>query len=168
MSPDVEPIERKEVDRHDPQIIEALKNAPVYKKKGKVQIEVAQGGEVVKTILADGSEETVNTAKEGQHIVTNPGGERYIIDADLSSKRYSPTEEPGVYEAKGYCVAIDNPYNQPIEMMASWGEMQRGANDCKLADTYNPDTGERGGEPYIIQREAFENTYSMTDIEQTR
>ena len=148
------------VDRHDPQVMNGLANAQLYRKQGEVRAEMADGGEVVVTKLADGSHETRNTAKPGDIIVTNPGGEQYIIDSVKFNKRYEPKSgHPGVYVAKGYCRAIDNPWHQPITMLASWGEMQNGQSDCKIADTYDPDTRELGGEPYIIGLKEFKNTY---------
>lgn len=46
-------------------------------------------------------------------------------------------------------------------MMASWGEMQFGDTYCKIADTFDPITGEFGGQPYIIDRTSFEQTYVL-------
>lgn len=150
----------KEINRHAPEIMEGIKNAPVYKKKGEVAAVIANGGEVIETILADGTKETTNTAEAGDFIVTNPGGERYIVKADTFNKRYEAKDgEEGVYSAKGYCKAIENPYQEDITMEASWGEQQTGDAYCMLADTYDPITGELGGEPYIIEERAFQDTY---------
>jgi|SRR5581483_11876559 len=160
-------VEVKAVDRHDEVILEGLKNAPVYKKKGEVRAAIAKGGEVVVTKLADGTTETTNTAHEGDAIITNPGGEQYIIDVAKFEKRYEPklgedgTPVEGVFSAKGYCKAIDNPWGNPITMMASWGEMQNGQTNCKIADTYEPMTKEFGGDPYIIGLDEFNNTYEL-------
>lgn len=149
-----------EVDRHDEKILTGLETAPVYRKQGEVKAVIAQGGEIVITKLADGSTETKNTAKTGDAIITNPGGEQYIIDEVKFNKRYEakPGEE-GVYLAKGHCKAISNPWGQPITMMASWGEMQNGQADCKIADTFDIQTQAFGGEPYIIGLKEFNQTY---------
>jgi len=156
----------KEIDRHDPIITTGIESAPVYKKKGEVTAQVAAGGEKIETILADGTKETANTAEAGDFIITNPGGERYIVKPDKFNKRYGPKEgEEGVYEAKGYCKAISNPYEEDIKMMASWGEVQIGDWECKLADTYDPETKTLGGEPYIIEKNAFEQTYGIVEAE---
>lgn len=158
------------VDRHDPRIMKGLVDAPIYKKQGEVRAIIAQGGEVVVTRLADGSTETRNTANPGDAIITNPGGEQYIIDAAKFGKRYEPKlgedgkPDEGVFSAKGYCKAIDNLWGQPITMMASWGEMQNGAKDAKIADTYDIDTLTLGGEPYIIGCAEFVQTYKPADI----
>lgn len=157
----VENAQPLEVDRHDPKIMDALAEAPIYRKQGEVRATIAQGGEVVVTKLADGTNETTNTANPGDAIITNPGGEQYIIPGDKFAKRYEPKAgAEGVFSARGYCRAIDNPFGSPITMMASWGEMQNGQTDCKIADTYDGATGALGGEPYIIGRAEFEQTYA--------
>lgn len=167
---DAETGQAIEVDRHDERIMQGLAEAPIYKKQGEVRASIAQGGEVVVTKLADGSTETRNTANPGDAIITNPGGEQYIIDAVKFGKRYEPKlgengkPEKGIFSAKGYCRAIDNPWGQPITMMASWGEMQNGARDAKIADTYDIETRTLGGEPYIIGRAEFVQTYKPADI----
>lgn len=149
-----------EINRHSPEIMTALAVAPVYKKQGEVKAVIAQGGEKIATVLGDGTEETTNTANPGEVIITNPGGEQYIIKPDKFGKKYEPKAgEEGVYVAKGHCKAIDNPFGTSITMKASWGEMQNGQADCKIADTYDPETDELGGEPYIIGRSEFEHTY---------
>lgn len=151
------------VDRHDERIINGLKEAPIYRKQGEVRAVIAKGGEVVVTILADGTTETRNTAKPRDAIITNPGGEQYIIGAEKFAKRYEPKEEEeeeeGVFIAKGHSRAIVNPWAVPITMVASWGEMQNGQSDCMIADTYDIETGTLGGEPYIIAPREFNKTY---------
>jgi len=150
------------IDRHDEKIMSGLKNASVYRKQGEVRARIALGGEVVTTKLADGTTETKNTAKTGDAIITNPGGEEYIVGAEKFGKRYEPKEgegNEGIFVATGHCKAIDNPWEQPITMMASWGEMQNGQRDCKIADTYDVGTHTLGGEPYIIGSTEFAQTY---------
>jgi len=153
----------KEVNRHDPVIMEGIKEAPLYKKKGTVKAQTAKGGERIETVLADGTKETTNTAEAGDFIITNPKGEKYIVKPETFNKRYSPSQENGVYEAKGYCKAIPNPFQEDIQIKASWGEIQTGDSECMFADTYDPDTRTLGGEPYIIEKYAFEETYAKVE-----
>ncbi len=149
-----------EVDRHDPVIMEGLEKATLFRKQGEVRAVIASGGEEVVTKLADGTTETKNTAKEGDAIITNPGGEQYIIDSVKFNKRYEPKGgSGGVFRAKGQSRAIDNPFGNPIRMLASWEEMQNGAADCKIADTYDVETDKLSGEPYIIGLAEFLQTY---------
>lgn len=158
----------KKVDRHAPEIVDALANGPVYKKIGEVRATVAAGGEIVVTKLNDGFTETQNKAKPGDMIITNPGGERYILDASKFQKRYEQKLDEhgnavsGLYTARGFCVAIDNPFNAPITMIASWGEYQNGESDAKIADSFDPVSGRSENEPYIIGKNEFSQTYELS------
>ena len=147
------------VDRKASEIMRALAKAPVFKKQGRVQARPAVTGEKVTTTLASGTKETVNTANEGDWIMTNPSGEQYIISEKKFFGRYEKTNENGVYSAKGYCRAIKNPFGKPIEIMASWGEPQTGDENVMIADTCNGDGGNMGEEPYLIDSAAFAETY---------
>lgn len=146
------------IDRKAAEIMKALAEAPVYKKQGRVQARKAVPGEQVTTTLASGAKETVNTANEGDWVMTNPSGEQYIISEKKFFGRYEETDEPSVYAAKGYCRAIKNPFGEPIEIMASWGEPQTGDENCMVADTCDAD-GNVDGEPYLIEAKAFAETY---------
>ncbi|MDD4062445.1 MAG: PGDYG domain-containing protein [Candidatus Pacebacteria bacterium] len=153
-----EPIIDSRIDRKSPEIIKSLSEAPIYKKQGFVEARKAEIGEEIFTILEDGTKETVNKANDGDWIVTNPAGEQYIVSGPKFKERYSATEEDNKYEAKGYVRAINNPFNKPIEIMASWGEAQVGDENCLIVDTCD-ENGKCGGEPYIIAKSAFEATY---------
>lgn len=151
------------VDRNAPEIMDALASARIFKKYGTVQARPALAGEVITTVLADGTTETKNTANEDDWIVTNPGGEFYIIPEAKFLARYEPTEEEGIYDAKGLIRAIPNPYGQSVEIMASWGELQVGASDCWFADVCD-DEGTPNGSPYLIAAEAFAQTYKPHEL----
>lgn len=159
------PEARKEVDRHGEEITKALDSyGQIYKKQGEVQARQATKEEEVVTIMksSTGEVETKNKAMPGDWIVTNPGGEEYVLKPEKFAARYEPKEgADGVFAAKGYCVAVKNPFESAITMKASWGEMQNGAADCMIADTYEYQTGKRGGEPYIIAKKEFDQTYKV-------
>lgn len=146
-------------DRKSPEIMTALAIAQVFKKQGQVQARPAVAGEKIATVLASGTTETNNTAKEGDWVMTNPSGEQYIIAEAKFLGRYEATETSGAYQAKGYCRAIKNPFGHPIEIMASWGEPQMGDENCMIADICDADGNNMGGEPYIIEANAFAETY---------
>ena len=148
------------VDRKAPEVMQALAEAPLFKKQGQVEARPAVLGERVTTTLASGANETVNTANEGDWVMTNPSGEQYIISEKKFLGRYEVTDEAGVYSAKGYCRAIKNPFGKPIEIMASWGEPQTGDENCMVADVSDAD-GNLEGEPYIIEVKAFAETYKQ-------
>jgi len=147
------------IDRKAPEIISAITIAPVYKKQGIVNARPAVVGEGITTTLESGAKETENTAQEGDWIMTNPSGEQYIISEKKFFGRYEETSEDGVYKAKGSCRAIVNPFGKPIEIMASWGSPQTGGADCMIADTCDEDGSNLGGEPYLIDADAFAETY---------
>lgn len=136
-----------------------LADAPIYKKVAAVHAEIAQGGEVIQTVLADGTVETTNTAEPGDAIVTNPGGEKYIIKAHKFGTLYDPTDEEGVYKAKGKIRAIPNPTGQPIRIMKSWGE-QIGDENAFIAATYDAENPDVVSDIRIIGRDEFNATYA--------
>ena len=154
----------KKVDCKAPKIMGALENAPVFKKQGSVKARPAVEGEVVVTTLAGGSEETTNTAKANDWVMTNPSGEQYIISKEKFFSRYEATDEEGVYSAKGHCVAIKNPFGEPIEIMASWGSPHTGDERCLIADTCDA-SGKVDGEPYLIDADAFAKTYKQAETQ---
>lgn len=150
------------IDRTDPAIAKALDTiGTMYAKFGDIHATVVSEQTPVETVLADGTRETVNVAEPGDFIVTNPGGERYVVKPDKFVKLYDPkNEEPGVYVPKGQVVAVKNPFGVVVTMTVSWGE-QAGAADCWFADTYNPQTGVREGKPRIIGAKEFAETYKI-------
>ncbi len=150
----------KSIDRKSPAIMAALAVATVYKKQGQVNARPAIAGEVVVTTLKNGSKETTNTAKEGDWVMTNPSGEQYIISAAKFFDRYEAAEEDGVFNAKGYVRAIGNPFAEPIEIMASWGEPQAAGADCMIADICDSNGENLGNEPYLIDGQEFLGTYA--------
>ena len=158
-----------ELDLNSPEMTELFSKAEVYylaeagkySKKGQVHIRPAIQGEQVTTVLEDRSIETTNTAKEGQFVVTNPGGEEYIIGADKLVQRYQPTEEEGVFKARGAVRAFRNQTGRPIQITAPWGEPQNGDESCMLATPYDPEKpDEIDSDRYIIGHEEFLETYS--------
>ncbi len=57
----------------------ALAKAPIHQKQGHVNARPATPGEEITTTLENGAQETINTAKEGDGVVTKPSGEQYIL-----------------------------------------------------------------------------------------
>lgn len=148
------------VDRKSPEIIRALCMAPIFRKQGRVKARPAIVGEEVVTILKSGVRETASKAVAGDWVLINPSGEQYIISGVKFLERYESTDVGGVYQAKGYCRAIRNPFGTSIEIMASWGQAQFGDEYCMIADTCDA-LGNIGGEPYIIEAAAFAETYKL-------
>ena len=128
-----------------------------YAKFARIQAVEAQGGEVIETILADGTRETTNVAEVGDWIATNPGGEQYIIKPATFAKKYEPATELGGnwYKPKGgpqQFVQI----KRDMSVLASWGEVQNIKAGGYLNVTNPTDI-------YGIGEEEFNNTYKLVE-----
>ena len=96
---------------------EVAKFARIHARQGSV-------GQVVDTIL----DNTTNTVKldkktgEPGWIVTNPGGEEYIVDDSIFKAQYEiDPENPSQYKPKGGPV-LSALLNENVEFVAPWGE----------------------------------------------
>lgn len=153
-----------ELDLSTDEMTKKFASARIFAKKGKVQARTAVAGESLQTVLADGTVETSNTAEEGDVIVTNPGGEQYILKPDNFAKRYETTEDDGVYRAKGMARAFTNPTAADIQITAPWGELQYGGAECMIATVYDPSNPvEISADRYIIGAEEFAATYGPAE-----
>ena len=142
----------------------ALAAAEVFEKTATIQAHIAQEGEAVETVLADGTRETTNTTNEGDFIVTNPGGEQYIVPGEKFAERYEATDVDGVFKAVGMVRAIKNPTGESMTILAPWGEEMNGDSECYIVtgfDPANPD--EIGSDRYIIGVQEFADTYALLD-----
>ena len=158
--PKDEPAVYEKLDLSTGEYTAKLAEAPVFAKKAEVAAVTATAGQEVRTVLANGTKETVNYAEEGDVIVTNPGGEQYILKPDNFAKRYEATAEDGVYRAKGMARAFKNDTGAPVEIMAPWGEPQYGDENCMIATVFDPDNpSEIGSDRYIIGADEFAETY---------
>ena len=128
-------------------------NGTDFEKFTKIKARPAQPGEVVETITADGKE-TMNTANEGDFVVSNLGGsgEEYILGGDKLAKRYREIGN-GIYQATGECRGVT--YNGPeTSFQASWGQPMV----LKPGDMIVTPLPQKG-EVYRIARQEFESTY---------
>lgn len=148
------------VDINAPEITMALDKAPIYKKCSRVKARPAIEGETIVTKLSSGVIETTKVAKFGEWVVTNPSGEEYLVSEEKFFSRYDPADKKGVYEAKGYCRVIGNPFGVPIEIMAPWGELQVGEVDCKIVGVCDA-KGNTKKDSYLIDGKAFAETYKL-------
>lgn len=151
----------QELDLSTEEMTRRFAEAPVFAKKGMVKARVATEREEITTTLADGAVETVNTAEEGDVVVTNPGGEKYVLKPEKFAGRYEVTEEEGVFRAKGEVHAFENTTGEAVAVLAPWGEEQYGDPDCMLATVFDPENpDEIGTDRYIIARDEFLATYA--------
>ncbi|MCL2869700.1 PGDYG domain-containing protein [Candidatus Saccharibacteria bacterium] len=152
----------EQIDLSDKHYVEAFKDADIYQKSGTVEAEFVDKPQEVVTMIGD-NEETRQTAEPGQVIVTNPSGERYVLDKDTFDKRYETTDKDGEYRANGKARIMQNDTGKPIEIVAPWGELQRGDADCMIAALYDPKKPySLSKDRYIIAKDAFEATYEPT------
>lgn len=96
---------------------EVAKFARIRARQGNV-------GEVVDTILDNTTNIVRLDEKTGEPgwIVTNPGGEEYIVDDSAFKKKYEiDPDNPSQYKPKGGPV-LSTPLNENIEFVAPWGE----------------------------------------------
>jgi hypothetical protein len=161
MSQEIPQQTRVEINTQTPEMTENLSAAPLFEKTAKVQAREAIEGEVIQTVLEDGTVETSNTASAGDVVITNPGGEQYIIGNEKFMSRYEPTEDVGVFKAKGMVRAIDNPTGGDILVIAPWGEVQIGGPDAKILVSVDPENPDAviGTDRYIIGGQEFLDTY---------
>lgn len=162
-SPEKNPVGYEKIDRKAPEIMKALSEAPIFKKQGQVQARRGKMGEKIITTLAGGLQETHNITDSGDWIITNPSGERHIISDVLFQKRYEATEQEGVYKANGSCRAIKNPFGRPIQILAFWGEVQVGDENCLIVEMCDKNGDSIDGEPYLIDGLVFAKTYKQQE-----
>lgn len=96
-----------------------------FAKFARIQAKEAAGGEEIITILADGTKETENIANAGDWIVTNPGGEQYIVPGAKFPKKYEPCPElgDGWFKPTGGVQKFLE-LAQDMQFICSWNEEQ--------------------------------------------
>lgn len=143
------------VDLNVDEFTTLFKNAPLYEKFAIVTARKARLGEIITTIVPSKNglmKETINQANEGDFIVTNPGGEKYIVKGNKFSKLYKKLED-GTFKSLGEVKAIQT--NKNLQFIAPWGE-----NMKILAGGY---LVENDGDRYGIDESAFNSTYKRKD-----
>ncbi|MGA7327040.1 MAG: PGDYG domain-containing protein [Rhodomicrobium sp.] len=149
-----------EIDRHSPEIAKLLEIIGVrYRKLGVVHAERAVVATPVVTSLTDGTVETKSQAQPGDYIVTAPAGERYVVKQETFLTRYA--RKPGslgVWRDHSRRKSISAAHRH----FGLLGDGQHGASDCMIADVFHPSEGRRG-EPCLIGRAEFENTYAKAE-----
>ena len=156
----------KKIDRNALEISDTLDSrGKLYRKVATVRARRASRATPVTTVLDDGTRETSNVAEPGDYIVTGIGGERYVVKPGVFEARYAlKPRRKNVYIARGETIAVENPFGRPLSIMAAWGEWQRGAANCMIADAIDPSTRRRAGKPYIIARKEFDRTYEPVPL----
>jgi len=148
------------LDLSDDTWSDTLSSASIFEKSARVSVRPARVGEVITTVLGDGTVETSNTAEEGDFVLTNPGGESYLVKKAVLETRYRATENPGVFQAKGMVRAVPNTTGARVTITAPWGEEMVGDENCwivEVVDEANPSG--RSNDRYLIGGSEFLDTY---------
>lgn len=142
-----ENVNCKVVDLATEEYDKAFKNADFFVKSAEIEARQAIEEENVET----GLDATKNVANIGDWIVTNPGGEQYVISKEKFSQLYKEKEnEEGSFVSAGKPVkAIRTEKN--IVFTAPWGEEQ-----SVKAGGYVIENNE---ERYGIDEQVFRDTY---------
>ncbi len=148
------------INIHSPEFTDQFKNAPIYTKFATVEAEFVTKPQKVTTIVGDGFLETEDIAPIGSYIVTNPDGERYILQSEKFSSRYTLLAG-NLYQASGSIRAFRNVTNGDVEILAPWNAPQFGQHDCWFAISLDESDEMILKDRYIIEGTAFKNTYKI-------
>lgn len=146
-----------------------LRSSYWIQKKVIVSAEQSVRSKTVRTVLKNGKSETLNTAEKGDWIITNPGGEQYVLKPEQFTKRYHATgkKRKNLYKSVGDGVYVPNPYGVPVCVPSPLNpaEYMFGAADCGFVAAFDTTkTGKRDtvmttADRYIIGREEKLKTY---------
>ena len=81
----------------------------------------------------------------GEWIATNPKkfesdrDNNYAIPDDTFRKKYEPTDQEGIFRAKGMGRIIPNNTGEDVEIDAPWGGTQNGDAKCYFCAPYDPE-----------------------------
>lgn len=153
-----------EIDLNTSEFTAMLLEAPLYVRREPVQARRVNERELIRTILKDGTLETERFAEPGDMVVTNPGGEEYVIKQDHFPDQYTETDVPGYYRSTDGIRAMINPTGTPISISAPWGSPQSGESDCIVAMTVSLDKPTQPTDVrYIVGDDEFDDTYEPAE-----
>lgn len=141
---------------------DALGQAPIAAKTAVVQAFQVTSGGTISTVLAGGFVETTNVYSPGDWVLTNPGGEQYVMSDSQFETRYVPHQNPGWFAPRWQIRAVQYVGDDTIEILAPWGEPMVGQPGCFIAEVI-PDTSDltqRSTDRYLIDEQAFQDTYA--------
>lgn len=147
------------IDLNSGEFTEMFVGAPTYRKTVTVRAWPAKPGQLVDTVLADGTRETrSHVAEAGDMIVHNFKGEEYVVSQEDFAKRYKETDSPGLYRSTGVCRILTNTTGHDVVINAPWGNEQFGEPNCVFAAEVD-ENGFPTDDRYIIGRSEFNLTY---------
>lgn len=136
-----------------------------YKKNVTVLARPAIPGEVIETMI-DGRLETRKEAGNDEMLISNPGGELYVVPGKTFRSKYALLEDNSsegewqTFQAKGEIWAVQNPFGSSIEIQAPWGEPMYGDESCWLVVNAE-------GDAYLLADEAKNETYVAVEDGET-
>lgn len=116
--------------------------------------------------MIDGRLETRKEAGNDEMLISNPGGELYVVPGKTFRSKYALLEDNSsegewqTFQAKGEIWAVQNPFGSSIEIQAPWGEPMYGAPDCWLVVNAE-------GDSYLLADEAKNETYVAVEDGET-
>lgn len=126
-----------------------LKN---YQKFGNFSYLLHEGEDVEVITSINGQEETKNTLRNGQYLLTGISNEKYVVKPDVFAQRYKIVNDT-TCEARGEVWGMQWKWH-PMKFISPWGEDMI----CNTGDMLcSPD--ETISEVYRIEKEAFLKTY---------
>ena len=132
-----------------------------YRKNVTVLARPAIPGEVIETRINDRLE-TRKKAGNDEMLITNPGGETYIVPGPTFRSKYALLEDNSsegewqTFQAKGEIWAVQNPFGSSIEIQAPWGEPMYGDESCWLVVNAE-------GDAYLLDDTAKNETYVLVE-----
>lgn len=141
------------IDPYAEEFTNLFKDAATFEKSVIVTAEEAREDELIITSVHSKNgiiEETRNSAKKGDYIITNPSGERYVVSPIKFSRLYEKIPG-GKYKSLGRVKAVQ--IHKNVEFMAPWGEMMRIFAGGYLI--------ENNGDRYGIDEKVFNSTYQL-------
>ena len=127
-----------------------------YMKTARIKAREGVPGETIVTKLENGHKETENpNIEKGDMVVTNPGGEQYVVKADVFKKKYEiDPDNPAQYRPTGGVQEFLR-LQEDLDFKVSWGDMH-----MKKGDFINI-TGRESGDIYGIAQKEFFSTYGQ-------
>lgn len=152
------------IDLFSPEITAAFAEATIFAKTEQALVRPAVPGEVITSIPSGNHEQTSRIAKENEVVLTYASnGEQVIQEASVFASRWEPTEEEGIFRAKGLSRIIPNPTGQDFITETDWG-VQENKADYLLACVYDPENPDViSSDRYAIAREVFERTFAPAE-----
>ena len=152
------------IDLFSLEITAAFEVATIFAKVERATARQAIPGEVIESIQADGHKQTSRTAKEDEVVLTyESSGEQVIQPVDIFASRWEPSDEEGVFRAKGLSRIIPNPTDGDFITETDWG-VQENKADYLLACVYDPENPNAiSDDRYAIAREVFEQTFAPAE-----